>query len=91
MTEPLPDVDQLPKVTLTPEQERRAIAMSDAMKLEYWGLYYAARVIVHLQDRVAVLERHLNKAEIERAWAIGKLREAGLMYRPAETTGEGQK
>ncbi len=88
MTEHLTDVDQLPNVKLTPEQDARAHDLSVQMNESYIGNYLAARVIVHLQDRIAELERHLNKAEIERAWAIGKLREAGLMYRPAETTSE---
>lgn len=71
MTEHLTDVK-----ALTQEQSDRAIVLSDQMRADYWGLYSCARVIVHLQDRVAELERLLNKAEIERAWAIGKLREA---------------
>lgn len=34
----------------------------------------------HYKQRVAELERQLNKATIEHAWAIGKLREVGQMY-----------
>lgn len=76
MSEHLPDVDQLPNVKLTPEQDARARDLSVQMNESYIGNYSAARVIVHLQDRIAELERHLNKAEIERAWAIGKFKAA---------------
>jgi len=59
MTEPLPDVDQLPNVKLTPEQDARAVAMAKEMTREYLGSYSAARVIVHLQDEVAFDQKDL--------------------------------
>lgn len=59
MTEHLTDVDQLPNVKLTPEQDERAVAMGKAMTREYLGNYSAARVIVHQQDQIAKLESDL--------------------------------
>lgn len=52
MTDHLPDVD-MRTPTLTSDQEKRACDMSKAMAMSHWGLYSAARLIVHLQDQLA--------------------------------------
>lgn len=59
MSEQLTDVDKLPNVKLTPEQDARAIAMAQVMTKKYLGNYSAARVIVYLLDEVARLENHI--------------------------------
>lgn len=45
--------DQLPDVRLTDEQEARAADLSSQLAANYWGTYLCARLIVHLQDRLA--------------------------------------
>lgn len=63
MSEHLPDVDQLPNVKLTPEQDARAASMAKQMTRSYVGSYSAARVIVSLQDENKRLKRPPHERE----------------------------
>lgn len=77
--------EHLPDIELSLEQEERAALLDWDVNVRP---HEAARLIVHLQERVAELERHLNKADIERAWAVGKLKEAMSASWPATMTYE---
>lgn len=66
MTDSVPSKDLLSEVSLTPEQETRVEAISaECYRKHIDADPYVMRIVVHLQDKVAELERDVEEAEAD--------------------------